>query len=114
MIVCNVEQRVAFRSATSTVPAKVCAADDDGKFRLAAEAHVEQLAPLLKAKKAPMLHWACWFFVVALLAGFFGFGSVSAMAAVVIAQILFIVFLGVSAFTFAVYWVMERGPPPIP
>jgi uncharacterized membrane protein YtjA (UPF0391 family) len=76
-------------------------------------AHLEQFAPLLKAKKAPMLHWACWFFVVALLAGFFGFGSVSALTAVVIAQILFFVFLVISAFTFAVYLVMERGPPPI-
>ena len=39
-----------------------------------------------------MLHWALVFFVVAIIAGIFGFGGIS-MAAVGIAKMLFFIFL---------------------
>lgn len=39
-----------------------------------------------------MLHWAVFFFVIALVAGIFGFGGIAA-GATGLAKILFIVFL---------------------
>jgi uncharacterized membrane protein YtjA (UPF0391 family) len=52
--------------------------------------------PLLEEKAAPggaiMLHYAVVFFIIALIAAFFGFGGIAAGAAG-IAKILFVVFL---------------------
>ncbi len=45
-----------------------------------------------------MLYWALVFFIVAVTAGVFGFGGISAAAAGV-AQILFFIFLGLFALT---------------
>jgi uncharacterized membrane protein YtjA (UPF0391 family) len=55
-----------------------------------------------------MLRWALVFLVVALIAGVFGFGNISADAAW-IAKILFVVFLVL----FVVSLILGRGGPPV-
>lgn len=46
-----------------------------------------------------MLYWAAVFFVIALIAAFFGFGGIAADSAW-IAKILFVVFLAVAVVSF--------------
>ncbi len=53
-----------------------------------------------------MLYWALVFFVIAIVAAFFGFGGVAADSAW-IAKILFVVFL---ALTVIAFLVGRRGP----
>jgi uncharacterized membrane protein YtjA (UPF0391 family) len=54
---------------------------------------------LKNIRGAPMLHYAVVFFVIALIAAFFGFGGI-AVGAAGIAKILFIVFLIGAVVTF--------------
>jgi uncharacterized membrane protein YtjA (UPF0391 family) len=53
----------------------------------------------LQRKGRPMLHYAVVFFVIALIAAFFGFGGI-AVGAASIAKILFVVFLIGAVVTF--------------
>jgi uncharacterized membrane protein YtjA (UPF0391 family) len=53
-----------------------------------------------------MLYWALVFFVIAIVAAFFGFGGVAADTAW-IAKVLFVVFL---ALTVVAFLVGRRGP----
>lgn len=53
-----------------------------------------------------MLYWSLMFLVLALVAAFFGFGSVAGTAAS-IAQVLFFVFLAALVLSF----IMNRRPP---
>jgi uncharacterized membrane protein YtjA (UPF0391 family) len=50
-------------------------------------------------KEDVMLYWAAVFFVIALIAAFFGFGGIAA-SAVGIAKILFVVFLVLAVLSF--------------
>jgi uncharacterized membrane protein YtjA (UPF0391 family) len=58
-----------------------------------------------------MLYWALLFFIVAIIAGVFGFGGISA-AASGIAKLLFILFLVMFAASLIIYAV--RGSAPLP
>ena len=60
--------------------------------RLAIYPHAAILAEMLFITGATMLHYAVVFFVIALIAAFFGFGGI-AVGAASIAKILFVVFL---------------------
>jgi uncharacterized membrane protein YtjA (UPF0391 family) len=57
-------------------------------------------------KRPTMLYWALVFFVIAIVAAFFGFGGISADTAW-IAKVLFVVFL---ALTVVAFLVGRRGP----
>jgi len=58
-----------------------------------------------------MLGWAIFFFILALVAAFFGFGGI-AQIAVEIGKILFVVFIVLFLGTLIVHLVRGRGPPP--
>ena len=60
-----------------------------------------------------MLGWALTFLLVAILAGFFGFGGI-ASASMGIAQVLFFIFLVGFLVTLVMYLVgSRRAPPPL-
>jgi uncharacterized membrane protein YtjA (UPF0391 family) len=59
-----------------------------------------------------MLYWALLFFIVAIIAGVFGFGGISA-AASGIAKLLFVLFLVMFAASLIVYAVHGGGLPPV-
>ena len=59
---------------------------------IAIEQHAHTRICVLSLKGALMLHYAVVFFVIALVAAFFGFGGI-AVGAAGIAKVLFIVFL---------------------
>lgn len=59
-----------------------------------------------------MLYWALLFFIVAIIAGAFGFGGISA-AATGIAKLLFVIFLVMFAASLIVYAVHGSGLPPV-
>ena len=59
-----------------------------------------------------MLYWALLFFIVAIIAGVFGFGGISA-AATGIAKLLFVIFLVMFAASLIVYAVHGSGLPPV-
>ena len=58
-----------------------------------------------------MLYWALMFFVVALIAGAFGFGGI-ASASAGIAQILFVIFLILLVASLIMHFVSSRRPRP--
>ncbi|MEZ5647980.1 MAG: DUF1328 domain-containing protein [Alphaproteobacteria bacterium] len=60
-----------------------------------------------------MLRWAIAFFILALIAGLFGFGGI-ASASAEIAQILFFVFLVVFVASLIAYFISGRRPPAPP
>ena len=57
-----------------------------------------------------MLYWALVFLIIAVIAGFLGFGGV-AFAAAGIAKILFFIFLGIFAVALVTGFAARRGPP---
>jgi uncharacterized membrane protein YtjA (UPF0391 family) len=57
-----------------------------------------------------MLYWALVFFVIALVAGLFGFGGIAASASGV-AQILFTIFLILFLVSLVMHLVRGRSPP---
>jgi uncharacterized membrane protein YtjA (UPF0391 family) len=57
-----------------------------------------------------MLYWALVFFIIAIVAAFFGFGGVATTAAS-IAQILFFVFLGIFLLALVMGVAGRRRPP---
>lgn len=59
-----------------------------------------------------MLYWALVFFIVALIAAFFGFGGIAASAAGV-AKILFFGFLILAAISLVVGLARGGGPPAV-
>lgn len=59
-----------------------------------------------------MLYWALLFFIVAIVAGIFGFGGISA-AASGIAKLLFVLFLVMFAASLIIYAVNGSGVPPV-
>lgn len=59
-----------------------------------------------------MLYWALLFFIVAIVAGVFGFGGISA-AATGIAKLLFVLFLVMFAVSLVLYAVNGSGLPPV-
>ncbi len=59
-----------------------------------------------------MLYWALIFFVLALIAGLFGFGGIAAASAS-IAQILFFIFLGVFVISLIAHLITGRRPPTV-
>src|SRR3546814_9853805 len=59
-----------------------------------------------------MLGWAIFFFLLAIVAAFFGFGGVAAIA-VDAAKILFVVFVILFVLTLVVHLVRGRGSPPL-
>jgi uncharacterized membrane protein YtjA (UPF0391 family) len=59
-----------------------------------------------------MLGWALTFFIIAMIAAAFGFGSIAA-AASGIAQILFYLFLILFVVTLVKWLIGRKGPPPL-
>jgi uncharacterized membrane protein YtjA (UPF0391 family) len=57
-----------------------------------------------------MLGWAIFFFLLAIVAAFFGFGGIAAVA-VDIAKLLFVVFVVLFVLTLVVHLIRGRGPP---
>jgi uncharacterized membrane protein YtjA (UPF0391 family) len=57
-----------------------------------------------------MLRWAVTFFVIALIAGVFGFGGIAA-GAVEIARILFVVFLALFLIAAVMHALQGKAPP---
>jgi len=56
-------------------------------------------SPYIKKGRFAMLYWAAVFFVIALIAAFFGFGGIAADSAWA-AKILFVVFLALTVVSF--------------
>jgi uncharacterized membrane protein YtjA (UPF0391 family) len=61
-------------------------------------------------RRDPMLYWAIIFFVVAIIAAFFGFGGI-AVASAGIAKILFLIFLVLFVITLIMHIGRGRKPP---
>jgi uncharacterized membrane protein YtjA (UPF0391 family) len=59
-----------------------------------------------------MLYWALLFFIIAIVAGVFGFGGISA-AASGIAKLLFVLFLMMFTASLIIYAVHGGGLPPV-
>ncbi|HJS32297.1 MAG TPA: DUF1328 domain-containing protein [Alphaproteobacteria bacterium] len=57
-----------------------------------------------------MLYWAAVFFIIAIVAGFLGFGGI-AVASSQIAQVLFFIFLVLFVATWLAAILRGRGPP---
>lgn len=59
-----------------------------------------------------MLYWALLFLIVAIVAGIFGFGDISAAASGIV-KLLFVLFPVMFAAGLIVYAVQGGGPPPL-
>lgn len=80
------------------------------RAELARQAGVDGYLRSDETRGAPMLYWAVVFFVIAIVAAFFGFGGV-ASAASGIAQVLFFIF--VIIFLIALVMGLVRRRPPL-
>jgi uncharacterized membrane protein YtjA (UPF0391 family) len=68
------------------------------------------LSLLPRTRSDIMLYWALIFFVLALVAGLFGFGGIAAATAS-IAQILFFIFLVIFVVSLVAHLLTGRRPP---